>query len=82
MRMWRITSILYRHDGVFAFLRKDEGNKITMKYVRLEPQPVFSGNWHRRSMRTSGDPADIRYLFNDTREVGDEEQTAKIHQDC
>ena len=34
--MWRITSIINRYDGLFAFLRRDEGNKVVMKYIRLD----------------------------------------------
>lgn len=33
--MWELASIHRRHDGIFAFLKRVDGNKIIIKYVRL-----------------------------------------------
>ncbi len=32
---WYITCVIRRHNGVFAFIRKDEGNKIFVRYIKL-----------------------------------------------
>ncbi len=32
---WYITCVMRRHDGVFAFVRRDEGNKIFVRYIKL-----------------------------------------------
>ncbi len=32
---WYITCVMRRYDGVFAFIRKDEGNKIFVRYIGL-----------------------------------------------
>ena len=33
--IWTLASIHRRHDGVFAFLKRVEGKRIIIKYVRL-----------------------------------------------
>ena len=30
---WEIASILYRHDGIFYFLKRNEGKKIIIREV-------------------------------------------------
>lgn len=37
-KVWKVTSDLYRHDGHYLFLRRDEDRKIFMKEVQADEQ--------------------------------------------
>lgn len=42
-KVWRISTVLIRHDGIFLFLRRDEGNRIIMQEVLLDRQYLIGG---------------------------------------
>ena len=42
-KVWRISTVLIRHDGKFLFLRRDEGNRIIMREVLLDRTSIIEG---------------------------------------
>ncbi|MBI9094185.1 MAG: hypothetical protein JEY71_04815 [Sphaerochaeta sp.] len=43
-KVWRISTVLIRHDGVFLFLQRDEGKRIIMREVLLERTRIIKGD--------------------------------------
>jgi hypothetical protein len=43
-KIWKVSTVLLRHDGVFLFLRRDEGNRIIMREVLLDMDQIIGGN--------------------------------------
>jgi hypothetical protein len=42
-KIWKVSTVLLRHDGVFLFLRRDEGNRIIMREVLLDTRCIIDG---------------------------------------
>lgn len=42
-KAWQVSTVLLRHDGVFLFLRRDEGKRIIMREVLLDMDCIIVG---------------------------------------
>ncbi|MBI9095569.1 MAG: hypothetical protein JEY71_11865 [Sphaerochaeta sp.] len=51
-KVWRISTVLIRHDGIFLFLRREEGNRIIMREVLLDRTRIIEGEVNDTETRT------------------------------
>lgn len=42
-KVWEVSTVLLRHDGVFLFLRRDEGTRIFLREVLLDMDCIMGG---------------------------------------